>query len=135
MNIIGGRLKHLRKQKGVLQDKVASYLDISRTTYSGYERGEIIPPYSKMMKMAEYFDVTIDYIMGVTNDAKSENSFKNVPDIIEQLTIISNELADDTAAVKCNGNILTKKEKESVQPLIVSSIKILELMCEVRKEK
>lgn len=135
MNIIGGRIKHLRKQKDVLQIDIAQYLEISRTTYSGYERGEIIPPYSKMLKMAEYFDVTVDYIMGVTNDIKSENSFKDIPDIIEQLTIIQDELSDDTMSIKCKGMILDKSEKQSVLPLITSSIKMLNLVCEIRKNK
>ena len=134
MNIIGGRIKYLRKQKDVLQINIAQYLEISRTTYSGYERGEIIPPYSKMLKMAEYFDVTVDYIMGVTNDIKSENSFKDIPDIIEQLTIIQDELSDDTMSIKCKGMILDKSEKQSVLPLITSSIKMLNLVCEIRKK-
>ena len=135
MNIIGGRIKYLRRQKGVLQIDIANYLDISRTTFSGYERGEIIPPYTKMLKMAEYFNVTVDYIMGVTNDAKSENSFKDIPDIIEQLTIILNELTDDTMAIKCKGVLLDKSEKQSILPLITSSINTLNLVCEIRKQK
>lgn len=58
------RLKELRLKKGVYQKDVASYLGIDRTTYVKYERGDSEPSIEMLDKLANYFSVTVDYILG-----------------------------------------------------------------------
>lgn len=55
-------LRTLRKQKGVNQTVVANYIGVSFQTYSRYEKGIIPPDQEKLKKLAEYFNVTVDYI-------------------------------------------------------------------------
>lgn len=57
-------LKILRLNKNVLQKDVAKYLDVDRTTYVKYERGDSEPNHDVLVKLADYFDVTVDYLLG-----------------------------------------------------------------------
>lgn len=57
-------LKKLRTDKGVFQKDVAKFLGIDRTTYVKYERGDSEPNLETLGKLATYFDVTIDELLG-----------------------------------------------------------------------
>lgn len=56
-------LKNLRAVKGVTQEDVAEILNIKRQTYSAYERGVSVPDISSISKIADYFNVTVDYLL------------------------------------------------------------------------
>ena len=58
------QLKTLRKQKGLLQKDVASFLGIDRTTYVKYETGVSEPDNKTLIKLAELFSVSVDYLLG-----------------------------------------------------------------------
>ena len=65
------RLKELRKTKGVTQKYMADLLTLkSDRTYRQYEAGEVDPPSSKAMRLADYFEVSLDYLFGRSNDPK-----------------------------------------------------------------
>lgn len=64
-------LKQLRQSKGVLQKDVASYLGVDRTTYVKYERGDSEPNHDMLSKLADYFDVSIDYLLGRETPVKT----------------------------------------------------------------
>lgn len=57
------RLKELRLQKGVPQQKVAKYLGVSRQAYSNYENGNRNPDNEVLLKLAEFFEVSVDYLL------------------------------------------------------------------------
>lgn len=67
--MLNERLKELRKQKKVTQQDVANYLGITRPAYTAYEKGSRNPDYDLLNKLARYFNVTTDYLLGsdVTN--------------------------------------------------------------------
>lgn len=56
-------LKKIRKQKKLSQFQVALDLDISREAISYYENGKRSPDVEMLVKMSEYFNVTIDYLI------------------------------------------------------------------------
>ena len=56
-------LKALRKEKGVSQQAVADYLGITRQAYSNYENGNRVPDYETLLKLAEYFETTVDALL------------------------------------------------------------------------
>ncbi len=58
------QLKILRKAKGVLQKDVAAYLGINRTTYVKYETGVSEPDNETLKKLADYYSVSLDYLLG-----------------------------------------------------------------------
>lgn len=67
------RIKQLREQKGWTQNKMASILGISKSTYVKYERGEREPRYGTLVALSELFQVSIDYLLG---KSETDNIFK-----------------------------------------------------------
>lgn len=62
--MLGTRLKELRKQHNITQFELASALNVAKTTIAAYEQ-EVNEPSSTMLeKLADYFNVTIDYLLG-----------------------------------------------------------------------
>ena len=65
------RLKDLREDKDLRQEDVAEILGISQTVYSRYERGFQTIPVIHLLKLADYYRVSTDYILGLTNTNKA----------------------------------------------------------------
>lgn len=61
---LSNRLKELRKEKGYTQKELANLLGIAQTTIANYEQGTRIPDTEKLNKIADLFDVTLDYLLG-----------------------------------------------------------------------
>lgn len=68
-------LRQLRNEKGVSQQVVADYLNITKQAYSLYELGKREPDFETLLKLGEYFDVSTDYILGgeKTEDDTDDN--------------------------------------------------------------
>ena len=58
------RLLSLREEKGISQEQVAQLLNVTRQAYSRYERGERELGYSALQKLSQFFDVSVDYLLG-----------------------------------------------------------------------
>ncbi len=61
------RLKQLRIEKGLTQQQIAQELNIATRTYSHYENGDREAPYSILIAICKYFDVTSDYLLGLSD--------------------------------------------------------------------
>lgn len=75
--IVRERLRLLRKINRMTQDDVADALGIPRSTYSGYEKGIRDAKYETLVAIANLFDVSIDYLLGRTDQPK-ENNFDDI---------------------------------------------------------
>lgn len=64
------RIKDMREDRDLLQKDVADFLNISQTNYSKYELGKINIPINTLKKMAIFFDTSIDYLLGLTDEMK-----------------------------------------------------------------
>ena len=62
------RLKELRKSRGISQIKLAIDLNTNQNTISRYETGEREPGINELIKIADYFNVSIDYLLERTNN-------------------------------------------------------------------
>ena len=62
------RLKEIRKLKGISQLKLAIDLNTSQNTISRYETGEREPGINELIKIADYFDISVDYLLERTNN-------------------------------------------------------------------
>lgn len=62
------RLKELRKQRGISQLKLAMDLSMNQNSISRYESGTREADYATLIKLADYFNVSIDYLLGRTDD-------------------------------------------------------------------
>ena len=63
-------IRKLRVDNKKLQTEMAAYLDVKQTTYSKYELGKINIPVDVLIKLADFYDVTLDYLVGRTKDKK-----------------------------------------------------------------
>ena len=64
------RLKELRKSRGISQLKLAIDLNMNQNSISRYETGEREADYATLVKFADYFDVSVDYLLGRTDNPK-----------------------------------------------------------------
>lgn len=58
------RIKQLRIERELLQKDVAAMLSVNRTTYGKYETGDAVPPLDNLIKLADYYGVSLDYLVG-----------------------------------------------------------------------
>ena len=64
------RLKELRKKKGISQLRLATDLNTTQNTISRYETGEREPGIDELIEIADYFNVSVDYLIGRTENPK-----------------------------------------------------------------
>ena len=57
-------IRNLREDNDKTQKELADYLNIKQTTYSKYELGKINIPIEMLMKLADFYDVSLDYLTG-----------------------------------------------------------------------
>ena len=129
------RLKNLRKEKKLTQQNLADFLEVRRSTYGEYERGKIMPPYDKIQKLATYFNVSVDYLMGATNfktlDEKIDTIAKrDITDIKQVLNLLIEELEEEDLIVKFDGMDLSPQTKQ----LFISTLKSAIQLGQIIKE-
>ena len=70
MSKFANRLRELRKEKNVNQQKLSNYLGYGYTAIANYESGRNEPSIDTICKIADYFDVTVDYLIGHEDNPK-----------------------------------------------------------------
>lgn len=68
------KLKELREQNGISQAKLAQWIGVSRSTVAMWERGASQPDNRTLTELADFFDVTVDYLLG-RSDRKNGGNF------------------------------------------------------------
>lgn len=69
MNI--NRLKEIRQDRDLLQKDIAKILKTSQKQYSLYENGIRLIPIDKLATLAKYYNTSVDYLIGLTDERKS----------------------------------------------------------------
>lgn len=64
------RLKDIREDSDLTQQRIADYLHIKQNTYSQYENGQRQIPTDVLVKLARYYGVSTDYLLGLTDEKK-----------------------------------------------------------------
>ncbi|MGN0468463.1 MAG: helix-turn-helix domain-containing protein [Acutalibacteraceae bacterium] len=64
------RIRNLREDRDLNQTKIAKYLGMSQTGYSKYETGENDIPTGILIKLADFYGVSVDYILNRTDNPK-----------------------------------------------------------------
>ena len=72
MNI--SRLKEIRKDRDITQTEVAKYLGMKQQQYSEYEIGKRLIPVETLDKLADFYNTSIDYLVGRTDERKARKS-------------------------------------------------------------
>ena len=87
--MLGDRIKLLRKQQGLTQTELGKKIGISQTAVISYEKNVNVPPVDRLSKMADIFDVSVDYMLGKTDDrttAKKCDVHTKVIDLEDELS-------------------------------------------------
>ena len=82
MQKIGERLRTLRDGIKLPQAKVAALIGTTQATVNRYENSSILPPHKTLLLLADYFDVSLDYIYGRT-DKPQGTLYEYRPKVIE----------------------------------------------------
>ncbi|MBO6348052.1 hypothetical protein IGI73_003113 [Enterococcus sp. DIV0755f] len=61
------RIRDLREDNDLTQHQIATLLNISQSTYSRYENGELEIPIQTLIKLANYYNTSIDYLVNLTD--------------------------------------------------------------------
>ena len=64
------RIRNLREDEDLTQEDLAKILNISQTTYSRYESGSLDLPSQSLIKLAEFYSVSVDYLLGISNSKR-----------------------------------------------------------------
>ena len=103
--ILGTRLKELRKGKGLKQIDIANELEMSLTGYASYEQGINKPPAETLVFLANFYNVSSDYLLGLTDipynqdelDFYNELKTKDIDQLIKEYNLT---LGDDALGEK-----------------------------------
>ncbi|HLR58863.1 MAG TPA: helix-turn-helix transcriptional regulator [Pseudogracilibacillus sp.] len=117
MNVLGKRLKQARSDAGLKQIDAAEKLGISNGTLSGYERNYRDPDTDILNRMAELYEVSVDWLLGINNTKDNQISDEDY---------IDEELQDFIDNVK----VWYKEEPETKE----ERLRMMKKMFEVFKE-
>ena len=68
IHLFGDRLKELRKERNLTQEDIASMFDVTKNAVYSWEVGKSQPSIEIIKRLAQYFGVTIDYLLNFTQD-------------------------------------------------------------------
>ena len=128
------RLKQLRQQEGLTQRELAKSIEVGRTTISEYESGKIVPKQEGLLKLANYFNVSVDYLTGVSDEPATRQSNEHELDkLLNTLDyILMNEY---DSPVMYEGVILNTYEKLMISQFLEQVRDNVELMLDLRKKE
>lgn len=89
------RLKQLRLEKGLTQEKIAEELNVKRSTYGEYERGKISPPIEKIEAVAKILETTPQYLLGWNEPSMTNKIGDIIRNMREKKHISAEEFASD----------------------------------------
>lgn len=111
-NIFGKRLRSLRREKDVVMVEMAKDVGLTQTTLSKYENGKRIPNIEILERIAQYLDVSADYLIGKTDIR--EPYYKGTDDYIEGFR---KEMAE-------KGHDISDKSKDEIIRLMIMALKL-----------
>lgn len=128
-----GIFEHLLKEAGITAYKVSKDTGISQTTLSDWKRGRSIPKMEKLQTIADYFGVSLDYLLGKTSVKKAPIlTKKDERDISKKMQETLAQLETQQSGLMFDGEPLDDETKEL---LAISLKNSLELAKKIAKQK
>jgi transcriptional regulator with XRE-family HTH domain len=104
----GNRIAHLRDEQRLTQEELAQKLGINRAALSHYENNRREPDYATIQRVADFFHVTVDFLMGRTQEATSVLT-EEVKEFVDELEL-SDEALLQKFSLMIDGERLTPEE-------------------------
>ena len=99
------RLKQLREQRGFSQKEFAAEMDLPYTTYNSYETGKRAPDFDMLSRFADYFHVSVDYLLG--RDTPTESA-----DTVPGLIAVKKKKIPVLGEIACGKPIFADEDRE-----------------------
>jgi transcriptional regulator with XRE-family HTH domain len=110
---LGDRIKALREEKGYMQKEVADTLGIAANTLSGYERNVRKPDAPILNKIAAYYGVSVDFLLG--NENKIDDLERDIPEGVNALRRIRNYSNESQKRILDILNSVIEAEERSIK--------------------
>ncbi|PGT60348.1 transcriptional regulator [Bacillus cereus] len=126
--MLGKKISELRKNKKLSQYELADRLGFSRGKLANYEQGTREPDYETLKKIADFFDVSTDYLLDrATKKEENINEFSTLPfkktrDIAHNLEKALEELENSEDALMFDGEPIDEHTKEMIRIALENSL-------------
>lgn len=105
MTLFGNRLKFLRIRSNLTQEQLSQIINVSTSAIGMYERGAREPAFATLFRIADYFKVSIDYLVGYSSKIEGKHSdrsihLSNSDEKILQLKLDHPELFDELLKIE-----------------------------------
>ena len=129
------RLRELRKSAGLSQSELAAKLDMAQNSLSNWERGERKPDVEVMARIADFFEVSTDYLLGKTDIKKtvSSNDLADTDAGVLLDTLLDKLKAEDT--IMFNGFVLSRDTAEKLAASLAATDALAEKLLEEKKKE
>lgn len=104
VNMISERLEDLRDEKDLKKKDVAKVIGVVESVYSEWENGKLSIPTKRLVQLANYFEVNIDYMVGISNKRKHIKSSNDI-----DLDLVSLRLKEIRKSLKLTMRDLSSK--------------------------
>lgn len=137
--MLGERLKKLRIDKKLTQEQLGEKINVTKVSISGYENGNRSPDTETLQRLANYFNVSTDYLLGRTDNPNPPGELpalteKDEKDIAKDLEKIINNLSTDGYA-HFDGRSIEELDEEDKELLIASLENSMRLAKRIAKDK
>ena len=120
------RLKELRLKKGLTQKELAQKLNMQNTAISKYELNQRKPDTETLLEIANFFNVSVDYLLGNSDDRTTLNPKEDTP--YEKISKLVKENEIKTLAAHFDGEDITDDDVKAIKNFI-------EFVVQKRKKK
>ncbi|MDH2332528.1 MULTISPECIES: helix-turn-helix transcriptional regulator [Paenibacillus] len=132
---LGQRIKALRKQAKLTQKQIADQLGMGSSNFGHIENDRVTPSSADLQKIADILDTTTDYLLGRTNDFKSDPYYaltdQDERDIAKKLEAMMNDL-DSDSSLSFMGEPMDEEDRELLR---ISLENTLRMSREMAKKK
>lgn len=90
--MLARRLRELREENNYTQQEIASKIGLTKGAYGCYERGISVPDAHTLLQLADIFDVTTDYLLGLSDDKKP---IEDITDRQKKAIRLTDQLTDE----------------------------------------
>lgn len=138
--MLGKRLKTLRNEKNLTQEELGKKINVTKVSISGYENNNRSPDTETLQNIADFFDVSVDYLLGRTDDPNPlhkplpELTAKDEKDIAKDIEDIINNINTDGYA-NFDGRSIEELDEDDKELLKQSLENSMRLAKRLAKEK
>ena len=116
------RLKELRKTKGLTQSELAERLETTQATISDWEVSKAEPSIEWLIKIATFFNVSIDFLVGKQNENSCDNVLKQVAKLKTDRLFVDAKIKKLTQTLEDNVNLYERAEHQEARAKMAETL-------------